>query len=431
VANEWGAYFRQQTQPTAPNWGAYFPTQKNPYNDEGESWAEQPTETPWSEVGAKALQNAPQSLLGAAKTASNMVNPFAGVQAGLEIAKDPKAAASGTLEHYKKYTSVPGVKQLISEDPFGTALEVGSAFAGGRIAPKAIAPKPKTAMPRGSVREGDELLKTGGARMNEAKLNPAKVDAADISAPMQKFREKLRTEAAIELDPQFVPAALMNRINRIESAYKPTQPGAMSKITKVNPSGKPPISLSELHGHRKSLDTFVNSTGKTEGRLNEQGYIALELKKAVDEIIDIHPESGKFKIGTHEYHRGAMNRDLEEMLQKAQDRRQWKNGDEAGALSAEISRFLGNKKNRYKFTPQARQQLRRLSQDKQGQIVGGFSTNSSFGGNVFARAVETAVGLPPFAGALIGNPIRQSRNARIIDEFKRIQEQIRAGGPVR
>jgi hypothetical protein len=429
VANEWGAYFRQQTQPTAPNWGAYFPSQKNPYNDEGESWAEEPTETSWSEVGAKALQNAPQSLMGAAKTASNMVNPFAGVQAGLEIAKDPKAAASGTIEHFKKYTSVPGVKQLISEDPFGTALEVGSAFAGVRMAPKAI--RPNTAMPRGSVREGDELLKTGGARMTEAKLNPAKVDATDIAAPMQKFREKLRTEAAIELDPQFVTPALMNRINRIENAYKPNQPGAMANLTKVKPSSKPPISLSELHGHQKALDTFINSTGKTEGRINEQGYIALGLKDAIKEIVDLHPESGSFKIGKHEYHRGAMDRDLEELFQKAQNRRQWKNGDEAGALSAEISLFLGNKKNRYKFTPEARQQLKRLSQDKQGQIIGGFSTNSSFGGNVFARALETAAGLPPFTGALIGNPIRQSRNARIIDEFKRIQEQIRAGGPVR
>lgn len=413
MADEWGAYFQAQPQ---IDWASYF----------------SPQEPSWGEVGTRALKNAPKSLLNASQALASFANPMSAasgaLRSGIEIAKDPKAAARGTLEHYKKYTSVPGIKELVAEQPFETALEVGSLVAGGRAIPK---PKPSTAMPRGSVRDGDELLRKGGARMTEAKLNPAKVEAADIATPMQKFREKLRTEAAIELDPQFVPATLMNRINRIENAYKPNKPGAMAALTGVKPSAKPPISLSELHGHRKSLDTFINSTGKTEGRINEQGYIALELKNAVDEIIDLHPESGSFKVGKHEYHRGAMNRELEDLLQKAQNRRQWKNGDEAGALSAEISLFLGNKKNRYKFSPEIRQQLNRLSQDKKGQIVGAFSTQSSFGGNVFARGLETAVGLPPFTGALIGNPIRQSRNARIVEEFKRIQEQIRAGGPVR
>jgi hypothetical protein len=40
------------------------------------------------------------------------------------------------------------------------------------------------------------------------------------------------------------------------------------------------------------------------------------------------------------------------------------------------------------------------------------------------------MGLPPAAMMGPGMLARQSRNARVINEFKRIQEEIRAGGAV-
>jgi hypothetical protein len=284
-------------------------------------------------------------------------------------------------------------------------------------------------MPRSVVREGAELLSTGGKRMTEAKLNPATVAADAIAGPMQKFRDTLKTEAAIDLNTAELAPALANRIKRIEGAYAPPKADPMSSLTGVKPGAKPPISLSELHGHSKGLNNFINSTGKTEGRINEQGFIALGLKKAVDEMIDLHPESGKFKIGSHEHHRGAMDRELGELLTRAQRRRQWVNGDEAGALQAEIGQFLNARKNKYKLTPDARRQLGRLSADKKGRLVGAFGA-TNMGGFTFARGAEMALGMWPGMLAPVGSIARQSRNARILQEFQKIQEELRAGGPV-
>jgi hypothetical protein len=282
---------------------------------------------------------------------------------------------------------------------------------------------PSSAMPRSAVRDEAELLKTGGARMEEAKLDPSKVDADAIAGPLAEFREATKT---VGLETPMVKAIA----KKLEVAYTPRKPGAMSPITKVEPNPRPPVSLTDLHGYQQALDKFINGAGKTEGRVNTQGYEAIALKKAIDKIIDGHPKSDKFKIGKHEYSRGAMSRSMGEILKDAQGRKQWRNGDEAGALGNAIQNFLRKRSNRYALTPDARRKLDILSRDNGGRLAGAFSLNQSFGGNTFARGLELMAGLPPGTGALVGNSARQSRNARLVKEFEQIQEELRAGGPI-
>jgi hypothetical protein len=282
--------------------------------------------------------------------------------------------------------------------------------------------KTSKGMPRASVRDESELLKTGGARIEEAKLNPAKVEADKLYAPMQGFREATKT-TVIE------NATINNIAKRLEKAYTPRKPDSMSRLTKVQPPERPPVTLTELHGHQQRLDDVINGAGKSEGRINEQGRAAIELKKAITSIIDNHPESSNFKIGKHEYHRGKMSQSMDDLQKRAEGRSMWRNGDEAGALQAEITAFLRNKKNRYSLTPEVRQKLGALSRDNKGKLVGAFGAKN-IGGFTFARAVESMVGMPGI-GMLPGHLARQERNARIVKEFQKLMEEIRAGGEVR
>jgi hypothetical protein len=302
---------------------------------------------------------------------------------------------------------------------FAGAVTLGSKFGPSRPTPLATS----KGMPRASVRDESELLKTGGVRIGEAKLNPAKVDAGQLITPMQRFREATKTTV---IENQTVNSIA----KRLEKAYTPKKPDVMSPLTKVQPKERPPVTLTELHGHQQRLDDVINGPGKSQdGRLNEQGRAAIELKKAVSETIDAHPESSSFKIGKHEYHRGKMSQSMADLQKRAEGRSMWSNGDEAGALQAEIRQFLRNKKNRYALTPEVRRKLAVLSHDNKGKLVGAFGSKS-IGGFTFARGVETMFGAPGIM-AIPGHFARQDRNARIVKEFQGLMEEIRAGGPVR
>jgi hypothetical protein len=302
---------------------------------------------------------------------------------------------------------------------FAGAVTLGSKFGPSRPTPITTS----KGMPRASVRDEGELLGTGGARIEEAKRNPAKVEADQLHAPMRVFREATKT-IVIE-NP-----TINNIAKRLEKAYTPRKPDSMSRLTKVQPPERPPVTLTELHGHQQRLDDVINGPGKSQdGRLNEQGKAAIELKKAVDATIDAHPESGNFKIGKHEYHRGKQSQELNDLLVRAQRRRQWQNGDEAAALNAEIAAFLGKKSNRYKFSKDQRVRLEKIGQRDMQALLGAFGSKTA-SGIAAGRLVEGAFGVP---GALWGPGIlaRQSRNASTLEAFKKFMEEIRAGGSVR
>lgn len=424
MADDWGAYFGSQAPSPPEDFSAYFQPVEEPKFGSGLQKRMQ------EYAGLSPQEAASKYRAGWADTLSNIYNTVSDPSKLASAVGSAVSAGANAVAH--PVETAKNIGYYYYENPDAAATDLAfAAFPGRQMAAKgmeALTRPASTAMPRASVRSEAELLSTGGNRMKEAKLNPAKVAASDLQAPMQGFRNRL-AEDAIELDPQFVSPELMRRVTRLENAYKPTPPGAMFNITGVEPAAKPPVTLTELHGHRKSLDRFINSTGKTEGKLNEQGVIALNLRDAVNEMIDAHPESTQFKIGTGEYHRGKMSETLSELRTRAEGRAQWRNGDEAGALANEIQMFLKNKKNRYALTPEVRQQLNALSRDNKGRLLGAFGSKT-VSGIAAGRLVESALGVP---GALWGPGLiaRDARNKRILDTFNRIHESLRAGGPVR
>jgi hypothetical protein len=337
------------------------------------------------------------------------------VEAGVNAVANPRETARKIGNYYY-------------ENPDAAVTDAAfAAFPGRQVlatAGKAIPDRPpSSAMPRSAVRDEAELLSTGGKRMEDAKLDPSKVDADAIESPLKEFREKTKT--TVIDNPK-----INNIIKRLVSAYTPKKPSAMSPMTKVAPEPRPPVTLTELHGHQTRLDDVINGPGKgPDGRINSQGRAAIELKKAIGKMIDDHPESGSFKVGKHEYSRGKASQELGDVFEKAQARRQWHNGDEAGALANEIKLFLGKRSNRYKLTRDQRVRLAKLGKLGWQGTLGAFGSGT-VSGMVMGRAAEALMGLPPAAMMGPGMLARQSRNARVVAEFKRIQDEIRAGGPI-
>jgi hypothetical protein len=385
---------------------------------------EEPTGMSWGEAWESAKKVAPQNAFDTGVGLLKSLTPIPAFERFNRIMEDPIGESEATRKHYSDYFSEEGLKEKLATNPVGTAVEVGGMAA---LRPVRAAPKGPTPMPRGSVREGPELLKTGGERMKAAKLNPTKIEAGELEGPMKAFREKM-AEDAIDLDPQFISPELMRRVGRLEGAYKPNPRNPEFGMTKVEPAAKPPVTLKELHGHSKGLNRFINTTGKTEGGINEQGYIAIELKKTVDEMIDLHPESNTFKIGRNESHRGKMAQSFDQIYKDASLTSQWRNGNEILALQNATAQFLKNKKNRYAFTPEIRSKMERFSRDKKGRLLSAFGSQT-VSGSAAGRIVESAFGMP---GLLWGPGMmaRKARTGRLMDEWKRIGEEIRAGGPV-
>lgn len=364
-----------------------------------------------------------KSAFNALKMASQYTNPFQAA-AGYQMGQHPKETAQALGEHYSKYLTPAGWKDLAINQPFETAVEVGGLLAGGKPAVGRLpTPKGPSLIPTGA-----ERLARGGLQMKIAKLDPAKVPAEMLAGPMQRFRERLAADA-IELDPQFVKPELMNRVRRLDEAYKPTPRSPMANLTGVEPAAKPPVTLAELHGHKKKLNEFINTGGgKTEGKINEQGHIAIALRKTVDEMIENHPMSPAFKTGSRDYSLGKQSEAFDEIKRQASLTAQWRNGNEVAALQNATAEFLKAKKNKYAFTPEIRRKLEAFSRDNRGRLLAAFGSKT-VSGNAAGRMVESFFGAP---GAMIlpGMAAREARTQRLMEAWDRISEEIRAGGSI-
>jgi hypothetical protein len=370
-----------------------------------------------------ALKNAPKSAFNTAKRVAADILPGQHVQTGFALAQ-PGGLSNAWEGLKERFGGVENIKRTAEEDPVGLAYDATGLIGGGKGLSVA---KKSTAMPRAVVREEAELLGTGGARMKQAKKSEATVPLADVQAPMQKFRDRL-DEEALTIDPQYTNSKLVNVIKRLDTAYAPPKSDPMARMTGSRPAPKPPMTLKELHGHQRRLDDVISESKNPDGRISTDGVIAIELKKSVDEMIDAHPESGSFKIGKHEYHRGKQSQEMSDLFERAQRRAQWRNGDEAAALANEINQYLGKKANRYKFTRAQRAQLAKIGKRDAQALLGAFGSKT-VSGMAAGRLVESAFGMP---GLLWGPGMmaRQARNAKVMDAFKKFQEELRAGGPV-
>jgi hypothetical protein len=367
-----------------------------------------------------ALKNAPKSAFETAKRVAADILPGQHVQTGFALAQ-PGGLSNAWEGLKERYGGVENIKRTAEKDPVGLGYDVGGLFTGGKTAAGHI-PKPT---PKSLIPARGQNLVSGGLQMKIAKLDPAKVPADLLEAPMQRFRDRLKADA-IELDPQFMKPEIMNRVKRLDEAYKPTPRSPEFGMTGVEPPAKPPVTLAELHGHRKSLDNFINrGAGKTDGQINEHGKIAIELKKTVNEIIEKHPMSPAFKSGSNQVRLGKMEESFDQIKKDASLTAQWRNGNEVAALQNATANFLKAKKNRYAFTPEVRRKLEAFSRDKQGRLLSAFGSKT-VSGQAAGRLVESAFGVP---GILWGPGImaREARAARMMSEWERIAEQIREG----
>jgi hypothetical protein len=361
---------------------------------------------------ADTLSNAYDTVTDSRKLASAAGSA---VKAGAHAVRHPIDTAQKIGDYYYENPDAAVTDAAFAAFP----VKYGAKALGGVTKREAAS---STAMPRAAVREGEELLSTGGKRMEEAKLNPSRVDADAIAGPLAEFREATKT---VGLESPLVKAIA----KKLEKAYTPRKRSPEYGMTGVEPKPRPPVKLNDLHGYEQALNKFINGAGKTEGRINSQGYEAIELKNAIDKMINDHPESGTFKIGKHEYHRGKMAQTFDQIYKDASLTSQWRNGNEILALQNATAQFLKARKNRYAFTPQIRAQMERFSRDNKGRLLSAFGSKT-VSGNAAGRLVESAFGVP---GALVlpGLAARESRTKRLMEAWKRIGEEIRAGGPVR
>lgn len=359
----------------------------------------------------------------AAKLASSYTNPFQ-ANAGFQMGQNPGEAAQGLAEHYKKFVTPSGIKDLLTNHPLETAVELGGLFLGGKEAAGGLRPA-ESAMPRAVVRTEAELRSTGGKRMNASKVSEATMPAGATIPAFTALNQRL-AEGAVDLGGA-TPKA-QNLYKRLAALNTQQAPSPMSPMTGVLPKPPGPVSLKELHTLRRTADDIVNAGKHPNGELTTDGFIGVQLRKAVDDMIDAHPEGANFQIGSNEYARAKQSQILSEALVKARRSATWQNGNEAAALGTEIKNVLNAKRYRYTFSPEVRKRLDKLTERDLAGLVGALGSKT-ISGFALGRLLETSIGLPPGTLWPVGYMVRQSRNQGRLKEFENIQEQIRAGGP--
>ena len=369
--------------------------QRNPYNDEGPSWAEQPPMS-GQEVLSRAVQNFPQSAANFALGQTQaMLNP---VNVGRELGQIGLGQVWEGLKG--RYGGIENIKRTIASDPVG-AIADASILVPGIGARRAPALARSPAIPKSAVRAESELLKTGGARMQEAKTSAATVSAEDLQASLDAFN-----------------AGLRKRNLRIHDKLHPT---ARAVYDDLELAVKSPQTMEELHYLRQLADDVAAKPGT-------EGMIGQRLKATIDDMIAKHPEGSTFAVGKNEYARGKKSQLITEALEKARATAQWRRGDHAGAIRNAVKPLLTNKKYRNYWTKEERKLLQDVQRFTFLEGFGGFGS-TGYAGFALGRAIETMFGVP---GALFlpGYAARQSVNAAKEAALKGVAERVRAGGPV-
>lgn len=373
-----------------------------------------------------ALERYGSDAWNALKLASQYANPMQ-ANPGFQMGLHPKESGLALLEHYKKFVTPSGVKDLVTNHPMETAVELGSIFAGGKGLGRDAVAAGKTAMPRAVVRTEGELLKTGGERMNASKLSDSTMRPEATLPAFSALNQRL-AEGAVDMGG-ITPTA-RNLYKRLQALHAQEAPSPMSPLTGVQPKPPGPVSLKELHTLRRKADDVVNAGKNPDGSLNTDGFVGVQLRKAVDDMIDAHPEGSNFQIGSNEYARAKQSQILSDAYERATRSATWQNGNEAAALGNEINKILNSKRYKRTFTPEVRKRLTQLTQRDLSGLVGALGSKT-VSGMAMGRLFEVSLGLPPGVLWPVGHMVRTGRNASRREAFQRIQEEIRAGGPVR
>lgn len=383
---------------------------------------EEPKGMTWGEAFQSAKKVAPSNALEVARGVANTLSPYGIARKVYGYATNPQSAADevgGIIDRYKGLFTEDGLKQEIATNPVGLGLEVASIATPFKALKGRAAPKPKTI-----VREGAELRETGGKRIQESKLSEETMPWEDTVQPFNKLTAKLESDA---VDMSSASPRAQNLYKRLRALHTQAPNSPMSPITGVMSPLPKPVSMKELHALKNEAKRVIESGKNPDGTMGTDGFIGMQLKATIDEMIGIHPEGGTFKVGSHEYHRGKQDQVLEDALNEAKRSRAWLNGNEVEAIGNQIRPLLRRKSKHYHtFTPKQRQRLETLLKKGESSLVTGFASKT-FSGNVFARGIEMGMGLYPGTFYLPAKAIRETRIKKFHDEFDKFREDIRSG----
>lgn len=385
---------------------------------------EEPKGMTWGEAWESAKKVAPHDALDTAKGYLMGLTPIPAFERFNRIITDPKGESDRTRKHYSDFFTEEGLKEKLATAPISTLAEtLGYAIPGGRTK---VAPK-STAMPKASVRDGAELLKTGGARRTEAKKSDYAVPPEDVRATLSDLHGRL-SEKAISIHPKLHPkstAAFNEFVGLIRA--KPADP--MSGITHTSAPKPTPATLQKLHEIRMMAQEAADDVHPGTRRPTQDAMLGIELKKTIDDVIKMHPEGAEFARGTNEIARGLRDREIADAIDSAMQTATWNRGDHATAVRNAVRPLY--KKYRHIWPKEDLAILKKLQ--KFGLVtdtMAGFASKGP-GAMTFSRIAETSIGLLPFSLYPAASAAKHIRNKRIEGLVNQLREQIRAGGPVK
>lgn len=377
----------------------------------------------WGEAFSEGISDT-QNAIDTGKAFLWGLTPVPAFQRFNRIVSDPKGESDRTRKHYADFFNEEGLKEKVATNFYGTAAEV-SGMAPPMRAARAT-PKGPIPMPRASVREGPELLKTGGSRRNEAKKSDYAVPPEEVRSTLGGFHDRL-AEKAMRIDKNLHPksaAAFSEFVGLIRG--KPADP--MSGITHTAATPPEPATLQRLHEIRQRAQEAADDVHPGTRRPTADAAIGMELKKTIDEVIAKHPEGVEFARGTNEIARGLRDREIADAIDSAMQTATWNRGDHATAIRNALRPLY--KKYRHIWPKEDLAILKKAQ--KFGFLtdtMAGFASKGP-GAMTFSRIAETSMLLPPFTLYPVAAAAKHVRNKRIEKLVNQLREQIRAGGPV-
>jgi hypothetical protein len=285
----------------------------------------------------------------------------------------------------------------------------------------------KNVTPRAAVRDGAELIKTGGERRIDAKKSDAAIPVETLRRGLFDFHGRM-ADQALRINPKLHPKAAAAMQDVLKYVNGPKVDPMLSRMPGYKASQPPKATLQALHEARQLAQEAADDVHPGTRRPTADAKIGVELIRTIDDMIKSEPEFEPFIRGTNELARGLRDREISDALDMAMQTATWQRGDKATAIRNAMRPLY--KKYRHRWPKEDLDVLR------QAQHFGlfidtlaGFA-NKGPGAQTFARGAELAVGLPPFAMWPMAKVAKEARNRRVEGLVDKLREKIRAGGPV-
>lgn len=341
---------------------------------------------------------------------------------GINILSDPQKRAevgrgiidTGYNAVRHPIQTVENISDYYYENPDAAATDAAFAFMPARYGVKVLekaseAPKP---MPRGSVRTQEELIGSGGKRMNEAKKSEVALPVEDIIPSFSGFHARLG-EKGIRINKKLHPKTY----SAFEDFANFVRPKGMDNAPR-------PATMLDLHEVRQLAANAAKDVHPGTRKPTADAMLANELIKTIDEVIAKHPEGMDFMRGKGEIARGLKSEGIVKMVEDASKTKMWDNGDHANAIRSQINKYL--KANERYLTKKEIKELKRIKRVGFTELLGKQGSLSPMQLTI-GRAVEFMTGLPMGSLIFAGHYARNVANKRMPQRLENMAERIRAG----